>query len=343
MRALLPFLLALLMPFLLVPDRAGAQELSPWDDFKTRFLAPDGRIVDTGNGGISHSEGQGYAMLAAVMAGDRAAFDMIWTWTRTNMRRKDDVLFAWRYQPGQDNPVADQNNATDGDIFIAWALMRGAALWGVPAYDAAAAEIRKALRDKLVVRQGDRWLLMPGLTGFSRSDQGQTDRIVNLSYLVLPAFLDFAAAAPGEDWDRLHADSLTLLLDARFGRHGLPPDWLLVTADGRLAPAAGWPPRFGYDALRVPLLLAWGRAPAAQFDALLRYFSNFPVDRIPAWTDLATGASSEYAGRRSLQGIAGLVTGQRNVQHETPAADDDYYTAIVGLLVGAAWSDLHNR
>ena len=38
---------------------------SDWRIFKQRFLAADGRIVDDGNGGISHSEGQGYGMVLA--------------------------------------------------------------------------------------------------------------------------------------------------------------------------------------------------------------------------------------------------------------------------------------
>ena len=29
-----------------------------WVGFKHRYLAPDGRVVETGNGGIPHIEGQ---------------------------------------------------------------------------------------------------------------------------------------------------------------------------------------------------------------------------------------------------------------------------------------------
>lgn len=45
-----------------------------WDTFKARFLDPSGRVVDPQNGGISHSEGQGYGMLLALRADDREAF-----------------------------------------------------------------------------------------------------------------------------------------------------------------------------------------------------------------------------------------------------------------------------
>ncbi|HMP62965.1 MAG TPA: glycosyl hydrolase family 8, partial [Phenylobacterium sp.] len=89
-----------------------------WREFKRRFLAADGRIIDTGNGGISHSEGQGFALLLAQAHGDRRAFDLIWGWTRRTLQRPDG-LFAWRYDPRENPAVNDPNNATDGDIFLA--------------------------------------------------------------------------------------------------------------------------------------------------------------------------------------------------------------------------------
>ena len=52
-----------------------------WESYKSRFMMPDGRIVDTGNGNVSHTEGQGFAMLLAVANDDRPAFDKLWQWT----------------------------------------------------------------------------------------------------------------------------------------------------------------------------------------------------------------------------------------------------------------------
>ncbi len=68
-----------------------------WRAYRERFVTPQGRVVDTGNGGISHSEGQGYGMLLAVAADDRATFERIWTWTRANLMVRDDQLLAWRW------------------------------------------------------------------------------------------------------------------------------------------------------------------------------------------------------------------------------------------------------
>lgn len=338
------WLLVALVSWLLA-GAALAQAPLPWTDFKGRFLTEDGRVIDNGNGKVSHSEGQGFAMVLAVAADDRPAFDLIWSWTEVHLRRRDDALFSWRYVPDAANPVDDPNDAADGDIFIAWALARGAIRWSDPALETASAEIRRAILRKLVVEAGGRRLLLPGVDGFrvetNKGKQGDAppDLIINPSYYVFPAFADFHAVAPDEGWDRLSADGMALLLDARFGRYGLPPDWLLVTGDGRLAPAPGWPPRFGYDAARVPLYLVWGRAPAAQFTALRAWFGG-TWGVTPAWVDLATGKLAAYQASRGVRAVAGLVLGTRDVAAEVPLADDNYYSAVLALLAAAAWHDL---
>ena len=105
-------------------SRAAPYDGAAWRRYAERFLLPEGRIVDTGNKGISHSEGQGYGMLLAVAGGDRAAFDRLWGWTQRVLMVRGDGLAAWRWTP--DGGVADRNNASDGDMLIAWALLRAA-------------------------------------------------------------------------------------------------------------------------------------------------------------------------------------------------------------------------
>jgi endoglucanase len=45
-------------------------------------------VVDTANNGISHSEGQGYAMLMAEWANERETFGRLLNWTRSNLSRR---------------------------------------------------------------------------------------------------------------------------------------------------------------------------------------------------------------------------------------------------------------
>ena len=100
-----------------------------WERFKQAYVESDGRVMDTGQGRISHSEGQGFTMLFAVHYGDRAAFDRVWQWTKRNLQVRDDALLAWKWEQGA---VTDRNNASDADILVAWALARAAEKWREP-------------------------------------------------------------------------------------------------------------------------------------------------------------------------------------------------------------------
>ena len=59
-------------PTMVKPGSLSPQQWQPWRD---RFMTADGRIVDDANSNISHSEGQGYGLLLAALAQDRAALD----------------------------------------------------------------------------------------------------------------------------------------------------------------------------------------------------------------------------------------------------------------------------
>src|SRR4051812_34398211 len=78
-------------------SRASLLDHAEWAKFKARFGSVDGRIIDNVNGGVSHSEGQGWGMLFAVAFDDPDSFDRIYTWTKRTLRRPTDPLHAWRF------------------------------------------------------------------------------------------------------------------------------------------------------------------------------------------------------------------------------------------------------
>ena len=320
-------------------------DLSEWIGFRTRFLRPDGRVIDSGNGGISHSEGQGWALLCAERVGDRASFDVILNWTRRVLGRRHDGLFAWRYRPEMPGAggVEDQNNATDGDLMIAWALLRAGRRWRDPELTAAGTAIGRDVLRLLVRQVGDDVILLPGLHGFEQREHV----VVNPSYYAFPAFRALASAVPDPLWLRIAADGLGLLRRARFGRWGLTPDWVaLPRGGGRPSPAPGWPARFSYDAVRVPLYLAWAgmaREPAAANAA--RFWMDPTHPRMPAWADLNSDATSPYLASSGIQAIAQLTALRQTEEGgtvEPPAVADarDYYSAVLTLLTRLAWRDL---
>jgi endo-1,4-beta-D-glucanase Y len=138
-----------------------------WQEYLDRYYR-QGRIVDTDNGGVSHSEGQGYGMLLAAHFGDRQRFAALWRWTRDTLGR-DDGLFSWRYSPcisSDARCIDDPNNASDGDLLIAWALLRAAKVFDEPRYQSAARGITVAIRDELLVRDHGYLFVLPGRQGF---------------------------------------------------------------------------------------------------------------------------------------------------------------------------------
>lgn len=299
-----------------------------WSAFKSAFLLPSGRIVDNGNGGISHSEGQGYGLWLAVQANDRAAFDSMLAWTEANLARPDLALYAWRYEPRQADPVADRNNASDGDIFIAWALARAAELWREPAYGRRSEEIRATILSHLVVQRFDRRLLLPGLEGFSTP----AAVTINPSYFVWPALDKFRALDGASVWGPLIADCEKLLAACRFGPHRLPTDWVDVTAGPTLVPAAFKPPRFGFDAIRVPLYAtAGGRS--ALISPIVEYWDQYrrTGQPIPAWIDVVSGQKADYALSAGGIAVADRVLGQKSAQ----LLSKDYYAAVLQMLARA--------
>lgn len=308
---------------------------SGWAAFKAAYIQPDGRTIDPENGGVSHSESQGWTMLLAEANGDRAAFERAWGWSRANLARKNAPLLAWRYDPRANPAVADENDAADGDIFAAWALLRAGKRWKKPEYLAQSKAIRDAIAERLVVEVGGRTVLLPGLEGF-RSAEGVT---TNPSYFVLPAYRDFARAdGAGAPWNALIADGLKLAREGRFGPQRLPPDWLLVRADGSLAPAPDKPPLFGFEAVRAPLYLAWGgeRALAAETS---RYWdvSLKAQKRPPAWVNLSNGQVADFALSSGGVAIAALALNDPTILalRGTPS-DPTYYSSALTLLAETA-------
>lgn len=304
-------------------DRPMVKSL--WPIFKDRFLNSAGRIVDTGNGNISHSEGQGYGLWLALTADDRSAFDNIHRWTEATLARRDVALYSWRYDPRQDNAVADRNNATDGDIFIAWALARAGEQWQDAALTSRSEEIRAAILANLVVERFGRRLLLPGLEGFAAPDRVT----VNPSYFIWPAFDAFQRLDGEVVWGGLIRDSEKLLAAARFGSRNLPTDWVDVTASPTIVPAAAKPPRFGFDAVRLPLYAQAGNRQQL-VGPIIDYWRGYvrAGRAIPAWIDVQSGQEAGYSLSPGGMTVADHALG---IPASLPLSTD-YYSAALQML-----------
>lgn len=332
--------LALLAGLLPGIARADGGFAGQWAQFRDRFLSSDGRIIDTGNGGVSHSEGQGYGLLFSLRAGDRDSFELIRNWTSANLREQSTGLHAWRYDPASSPPVSDANNATDGDLAIAWALIEAGKQWQIAGATVAGLATASGILRNLVVHAGARSLLLPGVSGFDQNGS----YTLNPSYYLFPAFASLSSALPDPTWIAIASDGLKFLAEARFGAWGLPPDWCAV-GHGGSAPTeiAGRDLYFSYDAIRVPLYLAWaGIDDHPALTAAARFWQAFPAapDRI----DLSTnqfGSNTAGAGMRAVKNLS-LAAAYPEFGSAIPppvGQASDYYSAALVLLARLAAED----
>lgn len=253
---------------------SGAQAGLPagaWELYRQKFVTAEGRVVDDANGGISHSESQGYGLLLACLAGDRGSFASILSFTRTELLIRDDGLAAWRWDPKASPRVTDINNASDGDILIVEALACAGTRWSMPDYTTAARQIARSLTRVALLKQGGETWLMPAAKGFSAQERPDGP-VINPSYWVFESFPLLAKLTGDPSWMQVQASGLKLL--DGLARRKLPAaDWLSLKGEPK--PAEGFPPQFGYNALRIPLyLLRAGLADKQRLEPFRQAWAN---------------------------------------------------------------------
>ncbi|MCQ0970479.1 glycosyl hydrolase family 8 [Paracoccus sp. TK19116] len=210
-----------------------------------------GRVIDWQQEGVSHSEGQAWGLLLAQVAGDRDCFEEIESWTAANLAVRQDRLMGWRRWP--EIGEVECHTATDGDLFRAWALLRADRDQGWTGHLDTAIAIARDIADLCLVpdpRFGDQLLISPG----TKARRGPERVLMNPSYVMPRALRELGEAAGDPRLTRAADHGEAVLLElveaARMW------DWIDVTTESfaeALEHRAGW----GFDALRVPLYLAW--------------------------------------------------------------------------------------
>lgn len=317
-------------------------QAADWAAYQQAFIAADGRVRDPLQDSISHSEGQGYGLLLAEMHADRPAFDRIFKWTTDNLQIRRDALLAWSWgrRPNGAWNVIDYNNASDGDILVAFALLKAAQRWDHPPYRAAAQRIVQDIRRHLALDVHGYQLIAPAYFGFNSAGAHS----FNTGYLVLPAFEAFARADDPSFWQRVLADSERLLEKSIFSRLRLPADWVALE-NGQIAVDRARSPFFGYEAIRVPLYLAW-HADRQRLEILSDYLQfvesagylprrvnlvdeTVAADEAPAGFYAVMGRCAERLGRPAL--AAGLF---QKAAERIAREPEDYFSNTLYLLAG---------
>ncbi len=300
-----------------------------WDDYKSLYMQDDGAIVDTYNHNMSHSEGQSYGLLFALAYNDQEAFDKIFNFTQSHMLNSENDLHYWAYKPQEQDPTADHNNATDGDLLMAWALLKAGKAFGNTQYTKEAEKLAQAIADHCTEKMAGFTLLLPGIDGFFRN----SSLVINPSYYILPALKDLANATHQKIFEDLYVDGKKVLTTLAQGKLkvNVTPDWVDVSAQGDLTPAQDWPARSSYDAIRVPLYVYWDDPQSEILKPWNNWFSNYEDDKNPAWVNVTTGEVAEYAQPAGLAYVRALIKGYP-IEEPQITKDDDYYNASLKIL-----------
>ena len=307
-----------------------------WEAWKAAYLRADGRVVDGLQHNASHSEGQGYGALLATEFNDLDAFARIVDWSELNLSVRGDGLLAWRYLPGENNPVPDLNNASDGDLFYAWAMVRAATRFGERSFLSRAQATAAALVERCVAQSmanpGEK-IFLPAAQGFVHADR----QVFNPSYIMPLALREVATATGVVELAQVaqHAEAML----QRLAETGPVPDWVQVTASG-LSPAAGFSTAAGYEAMRVPLYLIWsGLRSHPAVTQMMRVYDRAlrPGAPVPTRIDPTTGTvleASNDPGYRALAALVKCAGTAGTVGSDMPAFDpgQPYYPATLQMF-----------
>ncbi|OZI21149.1 endo-1,4-D-glucanase [Bordetella genomosp. 9] len=222
-----------------------------WQDFQARFIQPDGRVLDASTPQRhSSSEGQSYGMFFALVAGDQATFDRLWTWTEANLAGGDigKRLPAWFWGLAPDGGwrVLDANSAADADLWIAYDLLEAARLWGRKDYaDRAHALLARIEAEETVELPGLGRMLLPGPKGFALP--GNIWRL-NASYLPPPVLRRLANAGNRALWQEIARNTPAVYAGGQDT--GYVADWVAYMAPRTSASGASTPGRFATDPVK---------------------------------------------------------------------------------------------
>ncbi|CAL8476589.1 cellulose synthase complex periplasmic endoglucanase BcsZ [Caballeronia sp. S22] len=323
--------------------------------FVERVVQADGRVVDRSTDAQqTTSEGQSYAMFFALVANDRATFDRLLGWTRTNLSANQfDAnnlrLPAWQWGKRQDGSfgVMDPNSASDSDLWIAYDLFQAGRLWKEPMYTKLAyALATQIVKQEIVDLPGLGPMLLPGPQGFRVGDITR----LNPSYLPLPVLRGLAHEMPDGPWAKL-AQNAAKMIRVTSPR-GYAPDWAAYQ-NGQFVVDPKNGDVGSYDAIRVylwagmasssdPLARAWLDALGGMRQSVAQ--TGFPPEKVSTISGAASGEGPlSYWGAlapyfKALNDERGLGLARTHLEAlvAPPGAGREpvYYDRVLGLFGG---------
>lgn len=299
----------------------GCMPMGDWTSFVARHIQPDGRVIDLDTPQQhSTSEGQSYAMFFALVHDDRRTFERVLAWTESNLSGGSlaQRLPAWQWGRTSDGGwgVLDPNPASDAELWIAYALLEAARLWGEPAYRTLGrALLALVVREEVIVLPGLGHMLLPWPKSVGK---GPVWRL-NASYLPLQLLRRFHQEDPTGPWNEIATNTVRMI--GATAPQGFVPDWCGWSTEQKafvVDPDKG--ATGGYDAIRVYLWAGMLSPQEPARAALLK--SLYGPRRVvetsqppPEYVDTRTGVARGSAPA----GFRGALLPYLKAQHATAA------------------------
>lgn len=244
------FLIALITALTILPSEPSIEKWNrnkSYNFYKENYLLKNGRIVDPAKGNVTTSESQAYIMFMSLAENDKKTFDLVYNWTKNNLRRKDGLYFwIWGEHDAGDYRVLDYNTASDADVHIARCLLTAYEKWHDKMYLNDALKTIRSIWSKETRDIKGRLVLMPG------ANQARSEIIeVNPSYFAPYSFRLFKKYDKWHNWNKLVDSSYYYIMESSSKtKTGLPPNWFFIK-DGQIVLDDSPKSDFSYDAIRV--------------------------------------------------------------------------------------------
>ena len=208
------------------------------------------------------SESQGYGMLLTATAqnGTEETFDKLYKYYM-NHRGHNTNLMAWQQKYIGGSVENDDNNATNGDIFIAESLIQAAKRWPNKTLEYAS-QAKNILTDILKYNYNEEIGILT-VSNWATSDTKEWT--VFRTADVTPVFFKHFGTLTGDkNWDTIYTNMIKYTKDVSSStKSNLVPDFINVK-DGKGEPvdyAVMWDNEatfYGWSAIRVPTMLSFG-------------------------------------------------------------------------------------
>ena len=270
MRKIIKLLILILPTFLVWTKDFDLSANKIYVIYKRNIIQSNGRVVDWQNKGVTHTEGIGYSLFFSVYFSDKKTFYKIYRWFRKNLPLNDKGLIPWLWGklPNGKWGILDSNDATDGNLWIAYSLLLGYEKWhDLELKEFALSLIRNIKKFDIYIKNKCIFLL-PAAKYFVNKNSV----IVNPSYYTPFIFRKIYEYDKDPIWLKLAKQSYKLWYFIFLTPYHLYPEWIKV--DKTYCKVTDISGIMAFNAIRIPIWILYSSNTETNVDVFKEYLEQ---------------------------------------------------------------------